>query len=36
MATVTSIMTDLKKKGEEKTRVIYARHGISASPPEST
>lgn len=36
MPTVTSIMTDLKKKGKEKTRVIYARHGVSSSPPEST
>ena len=27
MPTLTSIMADLKKKGSEKTRVIYARHG---------
>jgi 3-methyladenine DNA glycosylase AlkD len=29
MPTVTSIMTDLKKKGSEKTRNTYARHGMS-------
>lgn len=28
MPTVTSIMADLKKKGSEKTRIMYARHGI--------
>jgi len=28
MPTVTSIMADLKKKGSEKTRKMYARHGI--------
>jgi 3-methyladenine DNA glycosylase AlkD len=29
MATVTSIMTALKKKGSEKTRKTYARHGMA-------
>jgi hypothetical protein len=29
MPTVASIMTELKSKGSEKTRVIYARHGMS-------
>jgi len=28
MPTVTSIMADLKKKGSEKTRKMYARHGM--------
>lgn len=28
MATVASIMAELKKKGTEKTRKIYARHGM--------
>jgi 3-methyladenine DNA glycosylase AlkD len=30
MATVKSIMADLKAKGSESTRAIYARHGIPA------
>jgi 3-methyladenine DNA glycosylase AlkD len=29
MPTVTSIMADLKKKGSEQTRKIYARHGMA-------
>jgi 3-methyladenine DNA glycosylase AlkD len=29
MPTVTSIMAELKKKGTEKTRKIYARHGMA-------
>ena len=29
MPTVTSIMADLKKKGSEKTRNTYARHGMA-------
>jgi 3-methyladenine DNA glycosylase AlkD len=29
MATVTSIIADLKKKGSEKTRNMYARHGMA-------
>ncbi len=29
MTTVASIMADLKKKGTEKTRKIYARHGMA-------
>jgi 3-methyladenine DNA glycosylase AlkD len=29
MATVTSIMSELKKKGKESTRKIYARHGMA-------
>ena len=29
MPTVTSVMADLKKKGTEKTRNIYARHGMA-------
>jgi 3-methyladenine DNA glycosylase AlkD len=29
MPTVTSVMADLKKKGSEKTRIIYARHGMA-------
>ena len=29
MPTVASIMTELKSKGSAKTRVIYARHGMS-------
>ncbi len=29
MPTVTSIMADLRKKGSEKTRKIYARHGMA-------
>jgi 3-methyladenine DNA glycosylase AlkD len=29
MATVASIMADLRKKGTEKTRKIYARHGMA-------
>jgi 3-methyladenine DNA glycosylase AlkD len=32
MPTVTSIMADLKKKGSEKTRKIYARHGMAGKP----
>lgn len=28
MPTVLSIMAELKKKGTEKTRKIYARHGM--------
>jgi len=32
MATVASIMADLKKKGSEKTRTIYARHGMAGKP----
>jgi 3-methyladenine DNA glycosylase AlkD len=32
MPTVTSIMADLKKKGSEKTRNIYARHGMAGKP----
>jgi 3-methyladenine DNA glycosylase AlkD len=30
MATCTSVMAELKKKGSEKTRKIYARHGMAA------
>ena len=30
MATVTSVMAELKKKGTEKGRVMYARHGMAA------
>src|ERR1700722_17180404 len=29
MPTVSSIMAELKKKGSEKTRKIYARHGMA-------
>lgn len=29
MATVASVMAELKKKGSEKTRKIYARHGMA-------
>jgi 3-methyladenine DNA glycosylase AlkD len=29
MPTVTSVMAELKKKGTEKTRKIYARHGMA-------
>jgi len=29
MPTVTSVMADLKKKGSEKTRKMYARHGMA-------
>jgi 3-methyladenine DNA glycosylase AlkD len=29
MPTVTSIMAELKKKGSEKTRITYARHGMA-------
>jgi hypothetical protein len=29
MPTVASIMAELKKKGTEKTRKIYARHGMA-------
>jgi 3-methyladenine DNA glycosylase AlkD len=29
MATVTSVMAELKKKGSEKTRIMYARHGMA-------
>ena len=29
MPTVTSIMADLKSKGKEQTRKIYARHGMA-------
>jgi len=29
MATVTSIMSELKKKGKESTRKIYGRHGMA-------
>jgi 3-methyladenine DNA glycosylase AlkD len=29
MMTVDSVMTELKKKGSEKTRKIYARHGMA-------
>jgi 3-methyladenine DNA glycosylase AlkD len=29
MPTVTSVMTELKKKGKESTRKIYARHGMT-------
>jgi 3-methyladenine DNA glycosylase AlkD len=32
MSTVTSIMADLKKNGSEKTRTIYARHGMAGKP----
>jgi 3-methyladenine DNA glycosylase AlkD len=32
MPSVTSIMADLKKKGSEKTRTIYARHGMAGKP----
>jgi 3-methyladenine DNA glycosylase AlkD len=32
MPTITSIMADLKKKGSEKTRTIYARHGMAGKP----
>jgi 3-methyladenine DNA glycosylase AlkD len=31
MPTATSIMADLKKKGKEKTRNIYARHGTATA-----
>jgi 3-methyladenine DNA glycosylase AlkD len=30
MPTVTSVMADLKSKGKENTRKIYARHGMAA------
>ncbi|MGA2511954.1 MAG: DNA alkylation repair protein, partial [Candidatus Acidiferrales bacterium] len=30
MASVTSIMAELKKKGSERTRKTYARHGMPA------
>ena len=30
--TVASIMAELKKKGSEKTRTIYARHGMAGKP----
>lgn len=29
MPTVASIMAELKKKGKESTRKIYARHGMA-------
>jgi len=29
MSTVTTVMAELKKKGSEKTRKIYARHGMA-------
>ena len=29
MATVTSLMAELKKKGREQTRKTYARHGMA-------
>jgi 3-methyladenine DNA glycosylase AlkD len=29
MPTVKSVMAELKKKGSEKTRKIYARHGMA-------
>lgn len=29
MATLTSVMAELKKKGTEKTRKICARHGMA-------
>jgi 3-methyladenine DNA glycosylase AlkD len=32
MPTTASIMADLKKKGSEKTRTIYARHGMAGKP----
>jgi len=32
MPTVTSIMAGLKKKGSEKTRNTYARHGMATKP----
>ncbi len=32
MPSVTSIMAELKKKGSEKTRKIYARHGMAGAP----
>jgi 3-methyladenine DNA glycosylase AlkD len=32
MPTAASIMADLKKKGSEKTRTIYARHGMAGKP----
>lgn len=32
MVTVASIIADLKKKGSEKTRAIYARHGMAGKP----
>ena len=32
MSTIASIMADLKKKGSEKTRTIYARHGMAGKP----
>ncbi len=32
MPTVTSVMADLKKKGSEQTRKIYARHGMAGKP----
>lgn len=31
MPTAASVMADLKKKGNEKTRAIYARHGMPAN-----
>lgn len=31
MATVTSVMAELKKKGSEKTKAILARHGLPAA-----
>jgi 3-methyladenine DNA glycosylase AlkD len=30
MPTITSVMAELKKKGKESTRKIYARHGMTA------
>jgi len=32
MSSVTSIMAELKKKGSEQTRKIYARHGMAGAP----
>jgi 3-methyladenine DNA glycosylase AlkD len=32
MSTIAAIMADLKKKGSEKTRTIYARHGMAGKP----
>jgi 3-methyladenine DNA glycosylase AlkD len=32
MPTATAIMATLKKKGTEKTRAIYARHGMAGKP----
>jgi 3-methyladenine DNA glycosylase AlkD len=32
MPTITSIMAELKKKGSEKTRNIYAKHGMAGKP----